>query len=171
MAHQYFYNSIVTPGDGHYQSAQQFIDNGFHIMVTELDVAVPTDGGYPIDPRDIQTQGTIYRAVLEFVLHFFPNCDGMSTWGFTNLYSWIPNATNYTKGDGLPLDWLYRPKPVYWQMLEAMTRMINDGIYRLSPVAEPDTCLGISQNVTSDDVQLYNDGCNNAYEKWIQQHQ
>ena len=45
----------VAPGDGHYSRAQEFIDNGFHIMVTELDVGVSTDGGYPINPEDLQT--------------------------------------------------------------------------------------------------------------------
>ena len=90
----------------------------------------------------------------------------MLTWGFTDRYGWIPNATNYTRGNGLPLDWLYRTKAAYWQMLEVMTRVLSDGVYRRSPQAEPEKCLGISQSSTSDAVQLYNDGCNNAYEKW-----
>jgi endo-1,4-beta-xylanase len=33
---------MITPGDAHYQSAQQFIDNKLDIMVTELDVSAET---------------------------------------------------------------------------------------------------------------------------------
>ena len=85
-------STTVIPGDGHYQSVRQFIENEFHIKVTELDVALPTTGGYPINPDDIQTQGVIFRSVLDFVLHFAPNCDGMLTWSFTGRYSWIPTG-------------------------------------------------------------------------------
>ena len=43
----------ITPGDGHYQSAQQFIDNKLDIMVTELDVAMQTNGGNPANAQDL----------------------------------------------------------------------------------------------------------------------
>jgi endo-1,4-beta-xylanase len=156
----------ITPGDGHYQIAQQFIDNKLDIMVTELDVAIPTSGGYPSNPQDLQTQGAIYLAVLDYVLHFSPNCKAMLTWGFTDRYSWIPWIRNYKQGAALPLDWLYLPKPAYWQMLDVMTRVVDDSVYRLSPQSEPDKCLGTSQNTTSSDVELYSGDCNNAYQKW-----
>ena len=156
----------ITSGDDHYQSAQQFIDNRFDIMVTELDVSVPTDGGYPVNISDLQKQGDIYRSMLNFVLHFSPNCEAMITWGFTDRYSWIPSFHENKHGAGLSLDWMYLPKSAYWQMLEVMTRVLDNGFYRLSPRSEPDKCLGISQNSTSNAVQLYSGGCNNTYEKW-----
>ena len=156
----------ITSGDGHYQSAQQFIDNRLDIMVTELDIRVPTNGACPINSQDLQTQGIVYRSMLELVLHFAPNCKAMLTWGFTDRYSWIPSAFHNNAGAALPLDTLYLPKPAYWQMLEVMTHIISDGIYRLSPESQPNKCLGVSQNTTSNDVQLYSDDCNNAYEKW-----
>jgi endo-1,4-beta-xylanase len=159
-------STTITPGDEHYQSAQQFIDNKLDIMVTELDVAVPTNGGYPINPEDLQTQGVVYRSMLEYALHFSPNCKAMLTWDFTDRYSWLPFHYNYTKGDALPLDWMYLPKYAYWQLQEGMARVVIDGVYRLSPQSQPDKCLGISQNTTSSDVQLYGGDCNNAYEKW-----
>ena len=158
-------STTITPGDQHYQSAQQFIDNRLDIMVTEFDVAVPTEGGYPINPQDLQTQGVVYRSMLEYALHFAPNCKAMLTWGFTDRYSWIPAAYNKTRGAGLPLDWMYLPKPAYWQMLELMTRIVEDGVYRLSPQSLPNKCLGISQTKSSN-VELYGDDCNNAYERW-----
>ena len=152
----------ITPGDGHYQSAQQFIDNGLDIMVTELDVSVPTDGGYPVNYQDLQTQANVYESMLNYVLHFAPHCKAMLTWGFTDRYSWIPWFRQDKAGAALPLDWMYLPKAAYWRMLDMMTHILPDAIYRLSPAGEPDKCLGISQ----DTVQLYDDGCNNAYEKW-----
>jgi endo-1,4-beta-xylanase len=159
-------STTVTPGDDHYQSAQQFIDNKLDIMVTELDVAVPTNGGYPINPQDLQTQGLVYRSLLEYVLHFSPNCKAMLTWGYTDRYSWIPSYRNNTQGAALPLDWMYLPKAAYWQMQEVMARVVIDGVYRLSPQSQPDKCLGTSQNTTSSDVQLYSGDCNSTNEKW-----
>jgi endo-1,4-beta-xylanase len=156
----------ITPGDGHYQSAQQFIDNKLDIMVTELDVAIPTNGSRPINPQDLQTQGDVYRSMLDYALHFSPNCKAMLTWGFTDRYSWIPSFSHNTRGLALPLDSSYMPKPAYWQMLDVMTHVVEDGVYRLSPQSEPNKCLGISQNMTSSDVQLYSGDCNNAYQKW-----
>jgi endo-1,4-beta-xylanase len=156
----------VTAGDEHYQSAQRFIDNKLDIMVTELDVALPTRGGYPVDSKDLDRQGFIYRSLMQYVLYFSYHCKAMLTWGFTDRYSWLPYVTKKTLGDALPFDWMYEPKPAYWQMQEEMARVVLDGTYRLSPPAQPDKCLGISQNTTSSDVQLYTGDCNNAYEKW-----
>jgi hypothetical protein len=61
---------------------------------------------------------------------------------------------------------MYLPKHAYWQLQEGMARVVIDGVYRLSPQSQPNKCLGISQNTTSGDVQLYSGDCNNAYEKW-----
>ncbi len=156
----------VTPGDNHYQSAQQFIDNKLDIMVTELDITMPMKDGKPIYPGDTKQQGVVFRQHLQYALHFFPNCPAMLTWGFTDRYSWIPAAYNYTAGDALPLDLSYQPKPAYWQLQEELARVINDSVYCLSPQSQPDKYLGTSDNATSDSVQLYSGGCNNANEKW-----
>jgi len=161
-----FIPTNVAPGDGHYQNAQQLIDNKLDIMITELDIWVRTDGGYPVDPNDLRRQSYVYGTIVEYTLHFSPSCRAMLTWGFTDRYSWIPAAHRYTAGDGLPLDWMYLPKAAYWRMQEVMTRVVVDGFYLLSPQSEPNKCLGISQNKTSSDVQLYTGDCNSTYEKW-----
>ena len=157
----------ITPGDSHYQSAQQFIDNKLDIMITELDVRVPTYGGNPLNVQDLQTQGVVYRSMVNYCLHFAPNCKALLTWGFTDRYSWIPTYRSYHEGAALPLDWMYLPKPAYWQMQETLARVVDDGIYHLSPESQPNKCLGISQNTTnSTQVQLYDGACNNTYEQW-----
>lgn len=159
-------SATITPNDGHYQSAQHFIDNQLDIMVTELDVAIPTDGGYPINFVDLQTQSVVYRSMLDYALYFAPHCKAMLTWDFTDRYSWIPSVSNHSRGAALPLDWMYLPKQAYWQLQEGMARVIINSIYRLSLELQPDRCLGISQNMTSDNVRLYNEDCDNVYTKW-----
>jgi GH35 family endo-1,4-beta-xylanase len=156
----------VTPGDGHYQSAQKFIDNKFDLMVTELDVGVPCTGGYPINLRDLKTKAEIYGAVVDYVLHFSVHFTTMLTWGFTDRYSQLHPDTNFTKGAPLVLDYLYNRKPAYWDMIYTMARVVNDGIYRLSPQSQPNKSLGVSQSSTSSEVELYSGACNNAYEQW-----
>jgi hypothetical protein len=135
-------------------------------MVTELDVSVPTNGGYPINLQDLQTQAKLYNAVVEYVLHFSFHITALVTWGFTDRYSRIKYYANSTHGALLPLDYLYIPKPAYWSLIHSMAHVVEDGIYRLSPQSEPNKCLGISQDTTSSEVQLYSGDCNNAYQKW-----
>ena len=153
----------VTPGDAYYQSAQQFIDNNLNIMVTELDIAMPMKDGKPIYPGDIQRQGLVYREVLQYVLYFFPKCSTLITWGFTDRYSWIPAAFNYTAGSGLTLDWFYQPKPAYWQLQEELARVITDGIYCLSPQSQSNQYLTPS---TDNTVQLSNGQCTDLNHQW-----
>jgi len=156
----------VTPGDVHYQSAQQFTDNRLDIMVTELDISIPTDGGYPTNSQDLQTQANAFRAMTTYALHFSPHCKAMLTWGFTDRYSWIPTSRNYRRGASLPVDWLYLPKPAYYQILDVMAHVLADGVYRLSPQSQPNKCLGVSQNGSGNAVQLYSDSCEKDYQKW-----
>jgi hypothetical protein len=61
---------------------------------------------------------------------------------------------------------MYLPKPAYWEIQEVMTRVVVDGVYRLSPQLQPDKCLGASTNVNNSDVQLYSGECNNTNQKW-----
>jgi endo-1,4-beta-xylanase len=75
-------STIVNLGDAYYQNAQQFIDQKLDFMITELDVAMATSGGYPIDSNDLKKQGLLYHSLLNYALHFSPQCRAMLTWGF-----------------------------------------------------------------------------------------
>jgi endo-1,4-beta-xylanase len=86
--------AMLQPGDQYYQNAQRIINNGFDIMVTELDVAVRMNGDNPQNSNDLQTQGLVYRSLLKYALHFAPRCQAFITWGFTDRYSWIPSFSN-----------------------------------------------------------------------------
>ncbi|CAF0762907.1 unnamed protein product [Adineta ricciae] len=159
-------SETVTPGDAHYQTAQRFIDRNLDLMVTELDISIPMVDSHPVDPNDIQRQGLAYRSILDYVLYFAPRTPALLTWGFTDRYSWIPAATNYTQGEALPLDANYQPKPAYWQMQDDLARVLLNGIYRLSPKSQPSTCLGIAGNSTRSAVQLYTGACNQTNQQW-----
>ncbi|UJR18881.1 hypothetical protein I4U23_022009 [Adineta vaga] len=155
---------VIIPGDEHYQIAQRFIDQNISLTISELDVAIETNGGYPIDPNAIQKQANIYHSLLKYVLYFFPKIPAMITWGYTDRFSWIPLATNYTKGDGLTLDCQYQPKAAYWKLQEELARILTNGIYRLSPQSQSNKCLISSYD--NGTVQIDIGNCNNTNQKW-----
>jgi len=157
---------VITPGDEHYQIAQQFLDLNITLTISELDVAVALKDGFPVDPDAIQKQAVIYRSLLQYVLYFFPKIPAMISWGYTDRYSWIPLASNNTRGDSLPLGCQYQPKIAYWELQEGLARVLVNGIYKISPKSQPNQCLGIYYNSTTSSVQLYSGTCNNTNEKW-----
>jgi endo-1,4-beta-xylanase len=91
-----------------------FTGAGFDVRVSELDVRIP-DGG---PAGDLQTQASIYRDIVAACLGA-TRCTGITTWGFTDRYSWIPY---FFPGFGraLPLDNNFLPKPAYTAMLEEL---------------------------------------------------
>jgi endo-1,4-beta-xylanase len=87
---------------------------GFQVHITELDVAITNDSELP-------RQAEIYRQVATVCLSN-PGCTALQTWGFTDKYSWIGWYTNHSKGDALPFDRSYRPKPAYQTLSEALAQ-------------------------------------------------
>lgn len=139
-------STTVRPQDTYYASAQKFIDSGFDIMITELDVSIPMNGSVPQNPNDLQKQAEVYRSLVQYALYFSPKCRALITWGFTDRYSWIPWFSNKTKGAALPTDENYQPKPAYWKMQEELARNLPNGIYRLTSQAQPDQYLTTYDN-------------------------
>lgn len=157
---------IPQPGDLYYQSAQKFVDNNFTFMVTELDVSIAMNGSQPKDPTDIQKQSLVYRAVLQYVLHFSPNCRAQLTWGFTDRYSWIPTFTNHTRGDALPTDSNYQPKPAYWAMQEELSRVLPNGTYRLWLKSQPNKCLEMYDTGMVGQIRIDVENDHNPNQQW-----
>lgn len=89
---------------------------GLQVQITELDVAIPAISQAP----DVAHQAEIYRQVATVCLSN-PGCTALQTWGFTDKYSWIGWFTNHTKGDALPFNRQYRPKPAYQALKQALT--------------------------------------------------
>jgi len=157
---------VITPGDAHYQIAQQFIDLNLLVAITELDVGMKTNGAYPADPNDFIKQAQIYRSMFQYALHFYPNISSVATWGFTDRYSFVSTSSNYTRGNALTLDCQYQPKPAFWEVQEELGRVLADGLYKISPISQPDHCLGTTSNNTNSTLQLYADSCKNTNEQW-----
>ena len=92
---------------------------GIQVQITELDVSLLVDtNGLPHDD-DLRRQAAIYRGIVRACLQN-PGCTAIQTWGFTDKYSWIGSHTHGTRGDALPFDRFYKPKPAYDAMVEEL---------------------------------------------------
>ena len=102
-----------VPGDMR-QNIERFADLGLEVMITELDIRVPT----PATEADLQRQAEDYREVFEICLDV-SGCSGVTVWGVTDAYSWVPDHFE-GEGSALPIDENYDPKPAYWAIHEAL---------------------------------------------------
>lgn len=93
---------------------------GLQVHITELDVSLPVTSDGTADPKDLQRQASVYRAVVKACLQH-PGCTGIQTWGFTDKYSWIGSHSHGRDGAALPFDRLYRPKPAYDAILQEIS--------------------------------------------------
>lgn len=92
----------------------QISDAGFQVWITEMDVAVVM----PADAAKLADQAVIYGDVVRACLRT-RRCRGITTWGFTDRYSWIPS---FLPGFGaaLPFDQSLQPKPAYQAIVAAL---------------------------------------------------
>lgn len=89
-------------------------DLGLRVLVTEMDVRLPT----PVTPEHLRAQAKVYGDVVRLCMEQ-PNCRTMLMWGLTDRYSWVP-AFFKTMAAGLPFDEQFQPKPAVEAMLEAL---------------------------------------------------
>jgi endo-1,4-beta-xylanase len=93
---------------------------GVQVHITELDVSLPLDAGQ-VRPDDLTRQANLYRGIVRACLNS-PGCTAIQTWGFTDKYSWIGSHSHGARGEALPFDRAYQPKPAYravWEELSA----------------------------------------------------
>jgi len=95
-----------TPGDIQANIAR-FAALGVEVRITELDIRMTL----PVDDAKLAQQADDYRGVIDACLAV-PGCTGITTWGFTDKYSWIPGFFD-GQGAALPFDENYNPKPAY----------------------------------------------------------
>ena len=72
------------------ENMQRFASLGLEIYITELDVRIPDNGNRA---SLLQKQANVYENVVRKCLEQ-PLCMELSTWGFTDRYSWIPQFFN-----------------------------------------------------------------------------
>lgn len=91
----------------------RFTDLGLRVNISELDVRIANAGGDLVTRLALQ-RDVYHRAVAACVQ--VPRCESLTTWGFTDLDSWI-DAT-FGPDDPLELDEQYRRKPAYYGMID-----------------------------------------------------
>ncbi|GAA3657740.1 hypothetical protein GCM10022224_021210 [Nonomuraea antimicrobica] len=101
------------PGDLQ-QNLQRFADLGVQVRITELDVRMQT----PRDATKDATQATYYRNVVN-ACNAVTACAGVTIWGFTDKYSWVPD-TFPGQGAALIYNESYQQKPSYTAVHDAL---------------------------------------------------
>ena len=92
---------------------KRFADLGLEIHITELDVRLPSD-----DPASLAAQAKFYGEIVDACVRQAA-CRMIQTWGFTDKYSWVPEAFP-KEGWALPWDSAYQKKPAFGAMLESL---------------------------------------------------
>ena len=96
------------------QNLQRFADLGLDVAITELDVRMQL----PADATKLATQATYYGDVVDACLAV-SRCVGITTWGYTDKYSWVPN-TFPGEGAALLVDENFQVKPAYTAVHDAL---------------------------------------------------
>jgi endo-1,4-beta-xylanase len=139
LAIQYGFPSQVR------ENMERFAALGVQVRVTELDVRIQT----PRDSTKDATQATYYRNVVTACLAV-PACAGITIWGFTDKYSWVPDVFS---GEGAALLWdaNYATKPAYTAVHDALDDGSTPG-----PDSTPPTTPGtpVASGVTASGVSL-----------------
>ena len=79
------------------QNLHRFADHGVDVAITELDVRVPTPRSSAKDAAQAQDYFAVTNACLAV-----PRCVGITTWDYSDRYSWIPE---FFPGFGAALPW------------------------------------------------------------------
>jgi endo-1,4-beta-xylanase len=90
------------------------------VHITELDVSLPMETNDQLQRDNLNRQGEIYRGIVRACLNN-PGCTAVQTWGFTDKYSWIGSHSRGTRGQALPFDRAYQPKPAWQAMLKELS--------------------------------------------------
>ncbi|MGB3437177.1 MAG: endo-1,4-beta-xylanase [Actinophytocola sp.] len=112
------------------QNLQRFADLGLDVAITELDVRMQL----PSDSTKLATQATYYRNVTNACLAV-ARCAGITTWGYTDKYSWVPD-TFPGEGAALLVDENFQTKPAYTAVHDALA---GGGTEDTTPPTTPGT--------------------------------
>ena len=89
---------------------------GLEVQITEMDVQIQRDAR-PLQAR-LEVEAQVYRDMLGVCLSV-KQCTAFVMWGFTDRYSWIPDATGHWDAP-LIFDEEYRPKPAYFALVNVL---------------------------------------------------
>lgn len=98
-----------------------YTDLGVDVAYTELDVRFNTTSGNLTDK--LAAQADVYVNVFDSCLNN-ERCIGITIWGATDKYSWIPGVFS-GEGDALLWDDNYQKKPAFYAVLDAINAASN----------------------------------------------
>jgi endo-1,4-beta-xylanase len=103
-----------VPGD-FAANLQRFADLGVEVEVTELDVRVALPATADLLARQAESYARVVKACTAVAA-----CIGVTVWGFTDKYSWVPG---FFQGEGAAclFDDNIAPKPAYQAVLNALS--------------------------------------------------
>ncbi|WP_406318964.1 endo-1,4-beta-xylanase [Streptosporangium sp. NBC_01639] len=96
------------------QNLQRFADLGVQVRFTEIDIRMTM----PRDATKDAQQAGYYTNVVNACLAV-SQCAGITIWGFTDKYSWVPDTFS-GQGAALPYDENYGRKPAYTAIHDAL---------------------------------------------------
>ncbi|MGN9784401.1 endo-1,4-beta-xylanase [Nonomuraea sp. ZG12] len=96
------------------QNLQRFADLGVQVRITEVDIRMQM----PRDSSKDATQATYYRNVVNACMAVTA-CAGVTIWGFTDKYSWVPDTFS-GEGAALIYNENYQQKPAYTAVHDAL---------------------------------------------------
>lgn len=102
------------------QNLQRFADLGLDVAITELDVRMVL----PSDSTKLATQATYYRDVVDACLGV-TRCVGVTIWGYTDKYSWIP-GTFPGEGAAHLSDENFVRKPAYTAVHDLLAGVVTE---------------------------------------------
>ncbi|OGO28464.1 MAG: hypothetical protein A2Z16_09310 [Chloroflexi bacterium RBG_16_54_18] len=97
---------------------QRLANLGLQTHITEMDVRIQYGKGTRTEKLALQAE--IYRDILSVCLEQ-PNCRFFSTWGASDLHSWIPGITGRPDAP-LLFDEQGQPKPAYEALIELLSQ-------------------------------------------------
>ncbi len=116
--HMHLRSDKPRSADGVAKNMARFAALGLEIHVSEFDDRLPTTGG--VAGEALTEQGRVYEAMAR-ACALEPACSLFMTWGFTDKYSWIPEA-DPGQGSALYFDESFRPKPAFFGLVRALSR-------------------------------------------------
>jgi len=99
---------------------QRLVALSLEVQITEMDVK--TQNGTGSDSDKLTAQAKLYGDILRVCLQQ-KGCTAFLTWGFTDLFTWIPGFTHHPDAP-LPFDKAYQPKPAYQSLLNVLSEPI-----------------------------------------------
>ncbi|HZM79981.1 MAG TPA: endo-1,4-beta-xylanase [Candidatus Limnocylindrales bacterium] len=125
------------------QNVARFAQLGVQVRFTELDVRIPL----PADQNEINTQNQYYTNIVNACLGSTA-CAGVTIWGFTDKYSWVPDTFS-GQGQALIYDANYNQKAAYTAVHNALD---PGGPVDPTPPTAPTNLT--ASNITSNSVNL-----------------